>query len=282
MAAAHKTPVICQKPMGPTLEAAERMVAACREAGVPMFVHENWRWQVPIRQVKRLLLEGHIGTPFRARLDMISGFPVFLKQPFLRELEQFLLTDMGSHILDAARFLFGEAESLYCQTQRIHNDIKGEDVVTVILKMGGRTTVLCEMAYAENPLEHDHFPQTSLFVEGDRGSLELAPDYWVRVTTAEGTFSHRYPPPRYAWADPAYEIGQASVVPCCANLLQALRGEGAAETTGEDNLKTVRLLFAAYDSARHDKVIHFTQKGRHAPAGSSTRRSPDRRADMAR
>jgi predicted dehydrogenase len=38
-------------------------------------------------------------------------------------------------------------------------------------------------------------------------------------------------------------------------LLLALRGAGAAETTGEDNLKTVRLVFAAYESASTGKVI---------------------------
>ena len=64
------------------------MVAACRRARVPLFIHENWRWQTPIRQLKRVLDEGHIGKPFRARIDMISGFPVFRNQPFLRELKQ--------------------------------------------------------------------------------------------------------------------------------------------------------------------------------------------------
>jgi len=46
-------------------------------------------------------------------------------------------------------------------------------------------------------------------------------------------------------------------VPCNANLLAALKGEGIGETSGEDNLKTVRLVFAAYDSAKQDQVLHF-------------------------
>jgi len=230
----------------------------CRDAGVPFLVHENWRWQTPIRQLKRVLDEGRIGHPFRARIDMLSGFPVFANQPFLRELEQFILTDVGTHILDVARFLFGEAESLYCQTHRIHPDIKGEDVATVMMKMGGRTTVLCEMGYAENHLEHDRFPETFIFIEGERGSLELGPDYWVRETTATGTHAQRHPPPRYSWADSAYEVVQASIVPCHANLLQALRGAAAAETTGEDNLKTLRLVFAAYESARTGQAVKLS------------------------
>jgi D-apiose dehydrogenase len=257
LAARYKLPVICQKPMAPDLKTAEEMVETCREAGVPFFVHENWRWQTPIRAVRQVLDQGTIGAPFRARIDMISGFPVFENQPFLKTLENFIITDLGSHILDAARVLFGEASSLYCQTRKIHSDIKGEDVATIMMKMGSGTTVVCNMAYAGNALEHDNFPQTYLFIEGDRGSLELGPNYWLKVTTSEGTLSKRVPPPRYSWADPAYDVVHASIVPCNANLLRALEGKEEAETSGDDNLKTVRLVFSSYDSAREDRVVRF-------------------------
>ena len=261
MAAEHKVPVICQKPMAPSLQDAERMVAICRQAGVPFYVHENWRWQFPIRQLKRILDDGSIGTPFRARLDMVSGFPVFINQPFFKTLEQFILTDMGSHILDVARFLFGETRSVYCQTHRVHHDIRGEDVATVMMDMGRnpaeRVTVLCQLGYAENYLEKDYFPQTFALIEGSEGSIELAPDYFIRVTTEHGTLSHRYPPPRYSWADPAYDVVQSSIVPCNQDLLAGLRGEKTPETTGEDNLKTLRLVFAAYESAASDRVVRF-------------------------
>ncbi len=260
LAAKYKVPVICQKPMSTSLSSAEAMVACCREAGVPLYIHENWRWQTPIRAVKKILDEGAIGQAFRARIEMISGFPVFSNQPFLKELDQFILTDLGSHILDVARFLFGEASSLYCRTKKVHRDIQGEDAATVLMDMGAHnTTVLCSLAYAENYLEREIFPQTLLFVEGESGSLELGPDYWVRLTTKDGTLSRRFAPPRYAWADPAYEVVHASIVPCNANLLSALKGEGRAETTGEDNLKTVRLVFTSYESANQNKVIDLKQ-----------------------
>lgn len=255
-AAERGLPVVCQKPMAPTLKVAEAMVQVCRDAGVPLFVNENWRWQTPIRQLKRVLDSGQIGLPFRARLDMISGFPVFRNQPFLAELEQFILTDLGSHILDVARFFFGEAESLYCLTQRVLPNIKGENVATVVMRMGGRTTVNVNLAYAENPLERECFPQTLIFVEGEKGSAELTNDYWIRVTTEQGTLAKRYPPPRYSWADPAYDVVHSSIVPCQANLLEGLRG-GKAETTGEDNLRTVRLVFASYESAASGLPIRF-------------------------
>jgi hypothetical protein len=65
------------------------------------------------------------------------------------------------------------------------------------------------------------------------------------------------PPPRYAWADARYDVVHASGVPCNANLLRGLRGEGSAETTAEDNLKTLRLVFAAYDAAASGETVRF-------------------------
>lgn len=254
LAAEHQLPVICQKPMAPSFEEAARMVETCRKTGTPFFIHENWRWQTPLRQVKRVLTDDRIGMPFRARISFCSGFPVFDNQPFLKELNQFILTDIGSHILDAARFLFGDAVSLYCRTARINPTIKGEDVATVMMRMKNDMTVVCEMSYASRT-EHERFPETYVFVEGDKGSVELGPDYWVRVTTEAGTHANRYPPPRYPWADPAYDLVHASIVPCNADLLRALRGEGKAEATGEDNLETVRLVFASYEAARTDQVV---------------------------
>ena len=44
LAAARRLPVICQKPMAESLEDARAMESACREAGVPLLIHENWRW----------------------------------------------------------------------------------------------------------------------------------------------------------------------------------------------------------------------------------------------
>nr|MCU0227262.1 Gfo/Idh/MocA family oxidoreductase [Bryobacterales bacterium] len=249
LAAREGKPVVCQKPLATSLEEAVSMVEACRAAGVPLLVNENWRWQPSIRALAQVLRSGAIGIPFRARIDMISGFPVFANQPFLKELEQFIITDLGSHTLDVARYLFGEAETLYCQNQRVHTDIRGEDVSTIHLKMRNGMAVLVEMAYAGNYLERDRFPETQVFVEASDGSAELQLDHWLRVTTREGTHIRRVPPPRYPWADPAYDVIHSSIVACQANLAAGLRGDAPAETTGEDNLRTVKLVFGCYESA---------------------------------
>src|SRR3954463_3395358 len=75
LAAAHKTPVICQKPLAPSVAEAEKMIAVCRAVNVPLSVHENWRWQTPIRELKKVLDTGIVGKAFRARIDYCNSFP---------------------------------------------------------------------------------------------------------------------------------------------------------------------------------------------------------------
>lgn len=254
LAVKHGIPVICQKPMAPDYETAKGMVEDCEKANIPFFIHENWRWQLPIRAVKEKLNEGIIGKPFRARITYSNSFPVFDNQPFLAELEQFILTDIGTHILDVARFLFGEAKSLYCQTAKVHKHIKGEDAASVALKMENGMHCNVEVSYASK-VEHDRFPETFMMIEGDKGSIELAPDCWVRVTTKEGTLSNRIELPSYSWVDSKYSLVHTSILEENRDLLSALQGKKQAETTGEDNLKTLRLVYAAYESAANNSVV---------------------------
>jgi predicted dehydrogenase len=258
LAAKHRVPVICQKPMAPSLGEAASMLRACQETGTPFFVHENWRWQAPLRELKKELGSGRIGTPFRARLTFSSSFPVFDNQPFLKTLPQFILTDVGSHVFDVVRFLFGEVERLACRTYRVHEDISGEDVATALLLMSSGMTVTVELSYASR-LRQERFPETYVTIEGSSGSLELGRDCLLHRTTGEGTWSRRCPPPRYPWADPAYDLVHASIVPCNANLLSALRGGEPAETTGADNFETVTLVFAAYESARTGEMLQLSR-----------------------
>ena len=257
LAAAHRTPVVCQKPMAGSLTDAEAMVETCRQAGnTPLLINENWRWQTPLRALQRVLASGQIGRVFRARIDYCNRFPVFDNQPFLKTVEQFIIADMGSHIFDAARFLFGEATALNCRTGRVHGDIRGEDVATVMLQLHSGATVTCNLSYASR-IEHDRFPETYVFVEGTEGSAELGPDFWIRVTTRDGTTSRRWPPPFYPWADPRYAVVHSSIVDCQRNLLLQLSGQGKAETTGADNLNTVRLVAAAYTSATSGETVRL-------------------------
>lgn len=246
--------VICQKPMAPKLTTAKGMVKACQDHNVPFYIHENWRWQAPIRRLKEIMERQIIGHIFKVRLSFCSAFPVFDNQPSLAALDEFILTDIGSHILDVCRFLLGEAESVYCHTASVNPKIKGEDMANVLMKMKNGASCFAEMSYA-SILEHEIFPQTLILLEGERGSIELTRDYTITITTKSGTSTVHAEPKQYAWADPAYALVHSSIVDCNKNILDALQGKAKAETTGSDNFETVRLVHAAYASAKAGQVI---------------------------
>jgi D-apiose dehydrogenase len=107
-------------------------------------------------------------------------------------------------------------------------------------------------------VERQCFPETLIYIEGKQGTVELGSDLWIRVTTTAGTFSRRHAPPHFAWADLRYAVVHASIVPCNANLLQSLQTGTPAETSGEENLKTMRLVYAAYELADRNRVIDLT------------------------
>ncbi len=247
--------VICQKPMAEDFDTCQGMVDVCKEAGVKFFIHENFRFQTPIRTCKTLIDEGKIGTPFKARLTFCSGFPVFDNQPALAELDWFILSDLGVHILDMARYLFGDVASIYCQTQKINPAIRGEDVANTLLTMKSGVNCFVEVSYASQ-LEQETFPQTLMLLEGDKGSIRLDFNHRISLTQkGQGSESWVADPPHYPWADPDYALIHSSVVACIENILADLLGKEKAETTGENNLKTMELVFLAYASAASNTVL---------------------------
>ena len=112
--------------------------------------------------------------------------------------------DIGTHLLDVARVLFGEAHAVSCLTSRTLPARRRRQRRDRAAVDGRRAThVIVELGYAGTPLDaaHEVFPQTLALVEGSRGSIELAGGFRLRVTTRRGTRVTRHPPPRYDWVD---------------------------------------------------------------------------------
>ena len=255
MAARRGLDVVCQKPMAPNYEDAAKMVEICKQHGVRLFVNENFRFQAPLRRLKEVLDSGVIGEAFKARVSFCSAFPVFDNQPFLAELDRFILTDVGSHVLDVCRYLMGEARSLRCLIKRVNPGISGEDVADVFMEMESGAHCFAEMSYA-SILEKEVFPQTLVLLEGTKGSLHLDADFVLKTTTREGTSLETVKPVMYPWLDPDYAVVHSSIVDAQRDILNGLRG-GEAQTTGDDNFRTVQLVWASYASAERDQIIYL-------------------------
>ena len=250
--------VICQKPLAPNYLAAKRMIQATKDAGVRFYVHENYRWQPQFRRVKEILDSEIIGNAFRCETGFITAFPLFETQPFLAELEEFALTDQGSHQFDVLRYLFGEAKTIYCEKQTVNPGIKGEDVTTSILKMENGVVCIQKISFS-SPLEKEIFPQTTLLIEGDKGSIRLDAEFEISISTPEGTTKEFVPMRSYQWQTDRLKPEPPSIVDINRNILNDMLGKEKAENSGDDNFKTVQLVWAAYESARSGKIINMKE-----------------------
>lgn len=249
MAAAAKVPCICQKPFAPSLDDARAMVEACATAGVPLMVHENFRWQAPMQAAQRVIESGAIGRPFWGRFSFRSAFDVYRAQPYLAEGQRFIIEDLGIHILDVARFLLGDARVIGSSTQRVNPRIAGEDVATMLLSHQGGATSVVDCSYA-SPRAEELFPQTLIEIDGGDGSLRVDAGYRMTVHQANGgTRVEGCEPPLHAWAERPWFNIQDSVLNIQAHWLDCLRSHREPQTSGRDNLKTLELVEAAYAMA---------------------------------
>lgn len=256
LAAANRVPAICQKPFAPTLADAKAMVTACTEAGVPLMVHENFRWQSPIQAVRTVLDCGEIGTPFFGRISFRSAYDVFSGQPYLATGKRFIIEDLGIHIIDIARFLLGDVSAIITRTARINPKIAGEDVATMLMDHDSGATSVVDCSYATK-LATEPFPETLIEIDGSDGTIRLAQGYRLTVTGKTGTVVSDVSPPLLPWASRPWRNIQESVVAIQKHWVDCLATGIEPATSGADNLKTFALVEAAYMGAASRESVHL-------------------------
>jgi predicted dehydrogenase len=256
MAAAHRVPAICQKPFAPTLADAKAMVKACVEAGVPLMVHENFRWQSPIQAVRAVLDSVEIGTPFFGRISFRSAYDVFSGQPYLATGKRFIIEDLGIHILDIARFLLGDVSVITTRTARINPGISGEDVATMLMDHNSGATSVVDCSYATK-LATEPFPETLIEIDGSDGTIRLAQGYRLTVTGKSGTKVTDISPPLLPWASRPWHNIQESVLAIQRHWVDCLASGKEPATSGADNLKTFALVEAAYAGAASREPVQL-------------------------
>lgn len=256
LAASHKVPTICQKPFAPTLADAKAMVETADTAGIPLMIHENFRWQTPILAVKSVLDSGAIGEPFWGRVSFRSGFDVFSGQPYLAKGKRFIIEDLGIHSLDIARYLFGDASRMTARTRRVNPDIAGEDVATMLLDHDGGLTSIVDVSYASK-LPVEPFPETFVEIDATLGTLRLSKDYKLVVHGQDGTSETTVAPNLLPWASRPWHNIQESVALIQKHWIERLAAGKEPDTSGRDNLKTFALVEAAYLSAERGDTVEI-------------------------
>ena len=248
LAASLNISAIIQKPMAPSLKEATKIVDLAETTKTPMMVHENFRFQQPIRDLKNFIADDNIGKHLFCKISFRTSFDIYTNQPYLKEVDQLVLMDLGVHVLDVARFLFGEATSICCRTQKTRSDIAGEDMATMMLGFSEERTAIVECTYGSKKVP-DLFPETLVSVEGTNGAVTLGAGYQMIKRSGEKVETINAEPSVDDWCEKPWHVVQDSVKNTCRHWIDTVPQNLKPETSVDDNLKTLKLVEAAYQSA---------------------------------
>jgi D-apiose dehydrogenase len=241
MAAARGWPILCQKPLAPTYEAARALIQEV-SGRTRLMVHENWRFRAYYRQIGQWLEAGLAGPVTQAQMTLLtSGFlpdaegklPAIERQPFMAQLDRALVMEVLIHHIDTLRFLLGELTLVHSRLGKLCSQIAGEDRAALSFISEGGTAVnlfanFC--VHGEPAAQSDQ-----LLLIGERGTVRLAGD----TLTCHGArpLALKYD------LQACYVDSYAGAI---AHFVDALANDTPFETSPEDNLRTLALVEQIY------------------------------------
>lgn len=247
LAARHGLAILCQKPLAPTLEEAEELVAALDDR-TRLMVHENWRFRPHYRRAAGWLREGLIGEVESASLSVLTSgllpdaggkLPALERQPMLADLERMLLMEVMIHHVDTLRFLLGPLVLEAAELGKSCAQIRGEDRASLTLRTasGAPVSLRGDFTAPDHPPEQ----RDRLEIRGAAGRITLR-DATLELRTGRGDGADR----RERVALDLAADYKASYRGAIAHFLDRLADGGPFETGSADNLETLRIVEQAY------------------------------------
>lgn len=134
--------ILCEKPLGITVEECKKAVAAVKRARVYHMIWHNYRKAPALALARRLIDEGRLGKIFHVRAVFLSDRQVDPDYPLGWRLKKEVsgsgaLGDICVHLIDAARYLVGEIRAVsgmvetFIKKRPLPDNPKQKDRVTV-------------------------------------------------------------------------------------------------------------------------------------------------------
>jgi myo-inositol 2-dehydrogenase / D-chiro-inositol 1-dehydrogenase len=261
-AAAAGKHVVCEKPLCMNLAEADRMVDACRKAGVLLMYAEELCFAPKYVRLKQLLDEGAVGAPTLLKQQEKHDGP---HAPHFWDVQQSgggVTMDMGCHAVEFFRWMLsGKAGrrprvlSVYAQMgTHVHTDkTKGDDNAYLILELenphGGAPVVcIAEESWTKLGGMDDraelHGSRGVAFADllhGNAIETYSQGGYGYAVEKAGSTAGWSFTIYEEAWN---YGFPQEM-----DHFVRCVQGKEKPVVTGEDGRAVLEVIFAAYESA---------------------------------
>jgi len=247
--------VITEKPMATCWSDGLRMVKACEQASVNLFVVKQNRRNSTLQLLKRAIDEKRFGKIHLVSLNVFWTRPQeYYDSAAWRgtwELDGGALMNQASHYVDLIDWLIGPVAEVQAMTGTLGREIEVED--TGVLNIRWRSGALGSMSVTM--LTYPTNLEASITVIGEKGTVRIA---GVAVNEirhwkfdVERDYDQSIEQASYS-ATSVYGFGHSSYY---RNVIDVLRGDAAPETDGREGLKSLEILIAAYLSTQAGKVV---------------------------
>jgi UDP-N-acetyl-2-amino-2-deoxyglucuronate dehydrogenase len=172
--ARHGRHVVVEKPMALRLADADRMIAACAESGVQLFIVKQNRFNLPVRELRRALEAGRFGKLVLGSVRVRWCRPQsYYDQDAWRGTwahDGGVFANQASHHVDLLEWMMGGVESVFAKATNASARIEAEDTGVVLVKFRNGALGTIEATTAVRPADLEG----SLSVIGEKGSVEIA------------------------------------------------------------------------------------------------------------
>lgn len=243
--------IICQKPFCLSLDEAKEAAQLSAASGVPIIVHENFRFQPWYRAIKTALAEGLIGDvqqiTFRLRPGDGQGNDAYLdRQPYFQQMERFLVHETAVHWIDTFRFLLGEPRAVFADLRKLNPVIAGEDAGFILFEYdNGKRAMFDGNRHLDHVAENTRCTMGEGLFEGTEGTLDLLGDGSVhRRRFGERTVSQILPPTEET------AFGGGCVEALQTHVVAGIKSGSGFENTAKDYLTVIEQELAIYTAAQ--------------------------------
>lgn len=255
IAAKNGVHVITEKPMATRWQDGLRMVKACDEAGVRMFVVKQNRHNSTLQLLKRAVEEKRFGKIYMAHINVFWTRPQeYFDSSKWRgtwELDGGAFMNQASHYVDLIDWVIGPVADVQAMTATLARDIEVED--TGVLNIRWRSGALGSMSVTM--LTYPKNLEGSITILGEKGTVRIGGvavndiQHWE--FSEERDYDHKVREANYETTS-VYGFGHPLYY---KNVVDVMRGVAEPETDGREGLKSLELLIAVYLSARDGKTV---------------------------
>lgn len=262
-AAAAGKHVVCEKPLCLTLDEADRMIEACKAAGVLLLYAEELCFAPKYVRLKQLVDQGAVGKVYQVKQAEKHDGPHADWFWDVTRSGGGVTLDMGCHGIEFARWILSGPSHVRPRVTSVYADMKtavhgkrtaGDDSALIILEFDNGATALIEESWAKPGGMDD---RAEIYGDNGLAYADLLRGNSILTYSATGyDYAVEKAGSSVGWSHTIYEEGWNYGFPQeMAHFLECVRGDATPLVTGEDGRAVLEIILAAYASAGQGRKV---------------------------